>query len=173
MPGKYVLRQIAGGRPPDLATWLNSSPQRPVVKKIAAILDVFGEVNAEAVVGQRTFMRPQLEKLAAAMRALNRLVHAYPVQVKAHHTAHLPAKIILAHQASDTVDSMILLQIITASSIGKLDLLRRCQGCRKWFFAKRSTGRFHDRCYQSWYKKKPERRAAWNKYMSEYRATAT
>ena len=173
MPSKHVLRQIAAGNPPDLATWLNGSQQSPVVKQIAAILDALGEVNAEAHIGQRTLLRAQLEKLGAAMKTLNRLIRRNPIQIKAHHTSHPPTKIILAHQTSDSLDSMILLQVITASSSGKLDLLRRCSNCRKWFFAERQTGRFcDDRCYKSWYKKKPENRLKWNAFMRRYRATS-
>jgi len=172
-PPKRILRQIADGNPPDLATWLNQTPP-PLVGQLAAVLDTMARVNSEVGVGQKSFLRHQLEDLAGAMKILNRLIRRNSVQVGVVHTARFPVRILLAHQASAGTDSMMLLQVVQLSAAGRLDRLRRCRYCRRWFFSKRGPGKFCQESHrQSWHRQTPEGRAKWNKYMRHYRVTAT
>jgi hypothetical protein len=170
-PTKSGLRDIALGNPLNLAIWLNNPHQSPVVKQIAAILDVFGEVNARADPGQKTFPRPQEERLDGAVKALNRLVRASSVRVQAVRTLRPPAKVMLVHQASAGTDAAVLLMVIAFSSSGKLDLLRRClySECRRWFVKRKDSKFCSESCYDDFCRKTPEGRKERAAYMRKYR----
>ena len=155
----------------DLAEWLNKSAKGSVARKITEAVSELSRVEAEAGFKRLpSSLQTGLQKSVLAKLAdLNRRIRSQRFFCRVSWTSRKPLRIFFTPQ-SGTKSGRFILQLLQLSEAGRLDFLRVCEYCGKFFVARRHIDRFHSgACKSSWHHKTPAGREYNRKYQEKYR----
>lgn len=147
-------------------TWVTAKNRRPAFKRVFTTFELAKQVESDLRAGSAG-----LDEVSAHIRHLNRAIARYtfrphfpdPARFSLRWRAPSPEMVIPSEHRA-------ILSLLRTLEIKRVNRVRACGHCTKWFFARFSHSKFcHTKCQQKQYASSPEHKEGRRKYMREYR----